>query len=138
MVDEGKSYEDAPRAAPRVKRSSGPASKPPAAKKAKTKKAPAKKAPAKKAAPADTNKDGKLSRSEAKAARISVSATDLNDDGRTTRSEARAVRANKAGGSGSGSPKRESLGGRRASNKNPGGRHSRESKERLASFGGGA
>ena len=39
-VDQGKSYEDAPPAAPRVKRSSGPASKPPAAKKAK--KAPAK------------------------------------------------------------------------------------------------
>ena len=37
----------------------------------------------------DKNKDGKTSRSEAKASGITVDATDLNDDGRTTRSEAR-------------------------------------------------
>ena len=43
----------------------------------------------------------------------------------------RAVRATKAMGAGGGSPgKRESLGGRRASNKGPG----RQSRERLASF----
>ena len=58
MFDQGKSYADAPRAAPRAKRSSGPASKPPAAKKAKTKKAPAKKAPAK--APEKKKKRGRV------------------------------------------------------------------------------
>ena len=41
---------------------------------------------------ADTNKDGKTTRAEAKASHISIDAADLNDDGRTTRSEARAAK----------------------------------------------
>ena len=49
----------------------------------------------------------------------------------------RAVRATKAMGAGGGnSPKRESIGGRRASNK--GGPGARQSRERLASFAGGS
>jgi hypothetical protein len=44
---------------------------------------------------ADKNGDGKTSRSEAKAARLSISAADLNDDGRVTRSEARLMKASK-------------------------------------------
>ena len=41
---------------------------------------------------ADTNHDGRVSRSEAQAAHLSVSAADTNDDGRVTRSEARRMR----------------------------------------------
>ena len=41
--------------------------------------------PAKKKALADANEDGKISRSEAKKAKMTVEGADTNDDGRVTR-----------------------------------------------------